>query len=294
MILPSPLDRALTDGRKTQHRIPIKPGRLTSTITPCPYTQGSTRAVQRRAGGPQIARIEILLVERSTLKDLTYKDARAEGHQTTAGFADHWMRQHDTGWPPAQPCPDCDHQRSTHQWDPNVDHCQTCDNTGGVTQDTTDLNDQTILERFTQRHHTTPVWVLHLRLTQAPRLLAASGSAGIRYRKLATGRVQAVDVHEGRDADRGYTTSPYAALPGESEAIDQTTLDQYVKDAHARGPVQRSYLDQQLLNEADGLQDRLRRLQDIARKRGVDVRADVRVIEARLTQIEIALAASAA
>jgi hypothetical protein len=56
-------------------------------------------------------------------------------------------------------------------------------------------------------------------------------------------------------------------------------------EAHERDTLRRGWVDQQHLDERLGLEQQLTRARELARRRGIDVRNDVRVIELRIAAI---------
>ncbi len=92
MIFTAQHARAVLDNRKTQTRRLVKAGKR------CRYSEGHDYAVQPGRGKPAIGRIKILDVREEHVGDITYKDARAEGHRTTDAFKAAWVRIHDANW----------------------------------------------------------------------------------------------------------------------------------------------------------------------------------------------------
>lgn len=164
--------RLILDGRKTTTRRPVKPGKS------CPWKPGHDYAIQR---GNLTAdeRIEITHVHVESLARIDFAAVRAEGYKTTASFADAWMGQHDTYWPPTEPCFTCDGDGTTDCdtcWDGPVrvhdlraHPCKTCSGTG---EQFADLTDQDILDHFHAQHANTTVWVLTFRLADVSSYLA--------------------------------------------------------------------------------------------------------------------------
>jgi hypothetical protein len=89
-----------------------------------------------------------------------------------------------------------------------------------------------------------------------------------------------------RQSERGYTNNPRDAVPDEPEAVDAATQTRITAEARRRDTVRRGWLDQQLLDERASLEHRLDRARELARRRGIDVRQDVRIIERRILAIE--------
>lgn len=92
-----------------------------------------------------------------------------------------------------------------------------------------------------------------------------------------------------RLTERGYTSNERDAVPEEPEAVDAATQERFAAEAHERDPVRRGWLDQQQLDERRGLEQQRGYAWEIARRRGIDVRTDVRVIERRIASIVLKL-----
>jgi hypothetical protein len=89
-----------------------------------------------------------------------------------------------------------------------------------------------------------------------------------------------------RHVPADYVDSPSNALDPEAEVIEPERLDQYAAEARARHTQHRGYMAQQALNEKATLEERLAHLRAVAKRRGVDVRSDVRAIERRIEAIQ--------
>jgi hypothetical protein len=122
--------------------------------------------------------------------------------------------------------------------------------------------DELLIERFDRRHADRPVWAIGFQLdtSHRPRFMH-------------------------RLSERGYTANERDAVPEEPEAVDAATQERFAAEARERDPVRRGWLDQQQLDERRGLEQQLSRARELARRRGIDVRNDVRVIERRIASI---------
>lgn len=138
MIFPSKEARAITDGRKTQcrlllnktkpkvgHEYPIQP-------------QDKDRIVRESIG-----RLKVLDVQESRLGDITYQEARAEGHKGTGYWKAAYVRHHDRRWLEA------------------------------LEQHTGEVDEPVLVARFDARHAHKPCWVVTLqRVVDIPRFMA--------------------------------------------------------------------------------------------------------------------------
>jgi hypothetical protein len=88
--------RAIAQGRKAMHRIPVHPA-ATST-TRCPYKPGSSHAIQPGPGQPSEAQIAILETRREPAGHITTADAKLEGNVNTDWWKQAWVRKHDRHW----------------------------------------------------------------------------------------------------------------------------------------------------------------------------------------------------
>jgi hypothetical protein len=212
VIFTKELGRLAAEGRKTQTRRPVRTT-AEGVVRPCPWVPGRDYSIER-PGGAQAhdVRIEVLNVQRGLLGDITLREVRAEGHRTTAAFADDWMRSHDRGWPPVENCEVCDGAGDQDcddcfRYDAATDGlvgthppgCTTCGRCEGTGEQLAAVDDDLVLERF-ERHRHALVWIVSFRRSQAPRLLTpAARPAG--------------SVH-------GYTSNPRNAMRDEPEVMD--------------------------------------------------------------------------
>lgn len=134
--------RAIIAGRKTTHRIPVRPG---DGAAPGRYHPGSDHAVCPD-GAPSIGRIVITRVDRCAVGTITETQAAAEGHANLVAFARAWLTTHDPAYRPA------------------LEHA----------------TDDEALDRFHTRHADRETWVLSFVVdpTAPVRLLAAHSEDG--------------------------------------------------------------------------------------------------------------------
>jgi hypothetical protein len=71
----------------------------------------------------------------------------------------------------------------------------------------------------------------------------------------------------------------------EPEVVGAATLARFADDAHERDTLLRGWLDQQQLDERLGLEQQLTRARELAGRRGIDGRNDVRLIGLRIASI---------
>lgn len=250
----SPEDaRRVAAGRKTQLRRLARrdalTGRMRHSMTLEP---GATFDIQAGAASmvdphPEpVASIIVVAVREQLLADVTVDEARLEGWQSLAEFADAWMHRHDRGWPllEEQLCPGCRGEAS-------IDgvRCQAgCDDVGTVMAPA-GLEPDQALDVFRRVHGGRLVRVVEFQLEQQ------------RF------------LH--RRSDALYTADPREALADAGEAVDRVTLDGYAKSnraAHATG-------QRRDLAEATTLEE----LRALAREQGIiDVRELRRAEDRRL------------
>lgn len=88
MILEPRKARLILAGRATQHR----------RQTPITARAGTDIPIRPGHDRPMIGRARIEHIEDQRLGDITYHDARAEGHRTTDDFRADWVARHDQRW----------------------------------------------------------------------------------------------------------------------------------------------------------------------------------------------------
>lgn len=94
MILKPELIRQIRQGKKTAERVRARGPR-------CRYHVGSDYPVRPRPNEAASCTITVLDLERQRLRDMTDRDAAAEGFRTMVQFARHWLAVHDNR--PADP-----------------------------------------------------------------------------------------------------------------------------------------------------------------------------------------------
>jgi hypothetical protein len=104
--------------------------------------------------------------------------------------------------------------------------------------------------------------------------------AGITLIQTEEPRLLAAQLH------KGYTTNPHLAAQGEPEAVDPVTLDQYAQTNNQRHTAIKNGLDQEVFAQQRTLEQRLWELKRIAHERGVNVRAELRIVERGLDALE--------
>lgn len=278
MIFGSPLDRAVLDGRKTQTRRIVKPGRLSGTVTPCRYVLNRDYAVQRRRGGHAVARFVVTDVDRRQVGEIDEAASIAEGFASVVEFANYWMHLHDRAWPPTTRCIRCYQARNAE--------CAACHGTGRIPK--LPPNPE-ITNTFLNRHGDTDVWVISFQLLDQPRLLAPSGQPPPpRYLELPKadgspfGRWSYVEADHGADIDTGYTSRERDALLDAGEAVGPAVLADFALDAAERAAGDAG-------RRAEFIRRRMRTLQERAREltaAGVDVGDAVDSMEQHLDLLE--------
>lgn len=180
----------------------IARGQHTRTCVPgkaCPVKLNYDYPVQYRDGRklPTMGRIKIVSRAQQLAGDITFAEARAEGHRTTAQWKAEWVRRHDAVWLARE----------------KVDLVAAYD-------DDVSIVEWILLQRFEQRHATTPVWTLAIELVvEIPRFLANQ-------------RIKATD-------DGQYTTNTARAIDP-VECIDKATQERYARAKHEEGERQRA------------------------------------------------------
>lgn len=94
MILSPPLVRAVASGRKTQHRVPYVASKRRPFAVEHHYPVGMR-------GRATTCRIRVLAVHHGPL-EISFREARAEGHRTSSDFKAWWVGRYDRSWTQAQ------------------------------------------------------------------------------------------------------------------------------------------------------------------------------------------------
>lgn len=159
--------RAVERGTKTTHRVLVKDPttkvRKNGTryfTQPFRPSVGHTISIQPASDNRPEVRVLITGVARGLLGDITPAEVQAEGYQTLAEFADHWMRTHTTAWPPKTEalCKNCDGHETYIDHEGQNRDCQECELGIVLVDDTPDA--ETILDRFERHHAHHLVWVV--------------------------------------------------------------------------------------------------------------------------------------
>lgn len=229
MIFSPALARKVLVGSKTETRRPVREGKT------CRYRVGHTYAVQPGRGRAEEGRILVTGVYEQRLGDIAFVNARAEGFRTTADFKAEWMRLYDKAWVAAHGAEDLD------------------------------LADETVAQRFEDRHADTRVWVIQFMLP-----------------------IDQIRLLADRHAKADYVDTPARAMPDEPEAVDEQTQERISKDARLRKAQQNS-IDYAAREAELGLLTLGQRLDRVVASMRADRQAassDVRVIEKRVQSIE--------
>ncbi|MDQ3933412.1 MAG: ASCH domain-containing protein [Actinomycetota bacterium] len=86
-----------------------------------------------------------------------------------------------------------------------------------------------------------------------------------------------------KDSTRGYTANPEQAVEGEPEAVDAETMERYARQGHARWT--EDHREEVERREARARAAKLQETQVRAAKRGVDVGAEVAMIDTALERM---------
>lgn len=141
---------AIVTGRKTQLRRPLTAGKR------CALRIGHDYGV-RVAGRRELCRIDVLGVHRGRLRDVGFREARAEGFRTADDFRCWWVREHDHAWFERHKLGLLDEPLIAAAFDGDVS-----------------VINWILLKRFTERHAQTAVWVISFAVQHDPSLFMAS------------------------------------------------------------------------------------------------------------------------
>lgn len=275
MIFQAVLVRQILAGHKTQTRRPLKgvDAELADLILDdehgirepkCRYTESRSYALQRpkrrdemtneellrvdeRRGRPPkltVGRLLINAVRLERVGDISFADARREGFRTTADFKSYWLRLYEPRW-----FLEPGHVATERERTP-----------------------EEITDRFDARHGHKPVWVITFELEPPrPRYLAARSELGY---------VESGHDHRGREI--ALMDEPADDVAGMErlndrsepvEAVDETSLARYAKDARARD----IELAEQRRSDREALplEERLSRLRITSWTKGIDISGDL-------------------
>ncbi len=279
----------------------------------CRYQPGRTYSVQTGRGRHGQHRILVTSVRREPVGAIDYPAARAEGFRTVDEFKVAWVRIHDAAWISREQIDLLDAlDPADVPWE-HFERFTISAPPAGIAPVT-----WVLLERFRQRHAATLVWVITFELIgDVPRLLAPAGDVagddadqpGERAAIPSSYTVQPARALSEARAALGRPLSLGSCAAGapagcgcricqsvapaqgttiripEPEPVDEATLARFAKDADERGRAHRGWIDQKLITEKSSLEDQLAAALAVARKRGINVRDDVRVIQRRLDAI---------
>jgi 50S ribosomal subunit-associated GTPase HflX len=175
LVLPAATIRKISIGKKTQHRHPASYDARFAIYRPCAFKVGEPHPIQigRAPGDEPVEHIEVTSPPTvHTLAELTLLDAMAEGHRTTLDFQRDWLTRHHA------------------------------DNAA-------DFEDDEVAHLFAKRA-STPVWVLHIKITDADRFLTANPDG--------------VQAH--------YTFNGVLGIRGEGPAVKDAQQRKITADAH--------------------------------------------------------------
>jgi hypothetical protein len=212
----------------------------------CRYEIGHSYAVQPGRTKRAIGRLLVTSVSHERVGEIDFTGARAEGFRTTDQFKAYWARLYE----------------------PTVMHNVDEQSDEGIFCEPPD--DEFLVELFDQRHANTLVWVITFQLDTShhPRLLVPAAG-------------------DERDADElRYTEDPGRALRDEPEAIDAGLLAYYTADAHDRFAGLPGRREEALRRRYRSLANRLRQSAADAVRSGVDVSAELDLIEQHLAVLE--------
>lgn len=253
----------------------------TSVVRPYLPRIGAHVPIKPHQKQSALCSVVITDVRREPLADMTLQDARAEGHRTRDDFKLAWVKQHDADWlefttrllaslaatEDALLEEFADITAATLRR-----RLSALRRAGAVTLDDGQWQREENAEalagvaRFDRRWADKIVWVLTIEVERdTPRFLA-----------------------DRRRSDDDYTTSAALALPDDPtpEVIDIAAQAQYSAEARERDALRRGWLDQHALDEKRTLEEQLAHLRQLAKRRNVDVRTDLRVIQRRLDAIK--------
>lgn len=228
---------------RTAHLLPVRGGDHRAR-----YAPGQRLSIKVMVPGPTECHVIVTRVQGPrdafTLGQLAYLDARELGHTRLDHLWRHWITNHDQAW------------------------------LGRAIQAGADTEDQ-IAQRFDARWAGKLAWLIRFRLdhTAQPRLLAASPSIYDPEKEDA----------EGRDEDRGYTTSDARSLPGEMPALTDTEWATHI-GPQSRYRSQDRVAQQRADREARNGPQRLAHARATARAKGYDITREIRLYDAHITK----------
>lgn len=260
IVLPPGQAHQVLTGRKTMHRLPVtEPRTIQRTrkigqehrkygpaYTTRPYTPAAGDILEVQ-GGETNCRIHLVDIRRELLGDITFTDARLEGHRAAdavAAFKAAWVQARDAAW---------------------------------LQRQELGLDAEVLVGRFDARHAGLLVWALTFEVdtSHRPRLLVPeAGTLNVNRHHEELGYTETVS-----DAMRDE--------PEAVDEATTTLLVKRGREQHAdiRGAVDEALLAQLGADKAT-LEERLTGLRTLAQERGVNIRSDLRALERRLDAIE--------
>lgn len=290
MLFQPHLCRMILNGRKTETRRLVKPGRV-GAAPRCFYRAGHSYRLERpmrldeanehqaaiiegrRRGRPpkkEVGRIQITSVRQEPLGDITFASARAEGFRTQDDFKAYWVRLHDRRWI----------ARAEHH------------PASGIGP-TLELTASDLVERFDQHWAQEKVWAIAFSV-EAAQLFLAERVAGADYVTSPQdehGRRVAMVTHievKSHDEPRragipGWSHGELLAVP--EEAVHPEIVDGWAKDKTSTfSLIKQRIRGEGHTTEADHreqrdriarLELRIRQAKDTARRLGNDIRPDI-------------------
>lgn len=229
------------------------------------YKPGDVRAVQPGRGQLAVAHITINAITHERLGDITDQAAVAEGFKDRDQFIRAWVGLHDKPWArftdellellPALPGHLALDLKTGEQT--ITRRLRYLEAAGAVTRGeltgrwapADDAHHLARQHRFTERHAQHPVWVVTFDLVTDPALLLAARPPRAIAREDDLKDLELASTPE----NRGYTLSPYQAVPDEPEVIDDLTAKRFEKDARGAETIRAGWDRQRELDELNAL-----------------------------------------
>lgn len=235
----------ISEGKKTMTRRPVKSGE-----TYCRYEANRAYAIQP-AGGHSKDRLTVIEVRQEKLGEITLKDAKREGHRSTAAFVAVWLDEHGI------------YAADLPVW--------------VISFARGDLTDQPRYCRASAP--VAPICQARIKLADG-RVVKCKRAFQDKQEVCKCGARRPPESEE----DHGYTTSPARGLRGEMAAVPASVQDQYALDARANHAINRM---ESLKERADlSPAERLQLVEEESRRLGVNISQDRRLIVQRLERAE--------
>lgn len=97
LVIDRDLIRKIRDGRKVEHRIPVRKGKV-APVKACHYGEGRAYDIRPDLRAEPTIRVQIAAVSRQRLIDMTDQDAKREGFHALEEFQTEWMLRHEKAW----------------------------------------------------------------------------------------------------------------------------------------------------------------------------------------------------